>query len=209
MKKHKLLAFIACNLLLFILEFIGLIICYIEVNTDMFFFYTQLSNIFLGIAALINAIAGIKAYKNKKPAIPNSNFKLFHAAASATTVTITVVICILSFMYGDLIALLTRGSMLFTHTLCPILGIIIHCYFAPRIFKPSDALRALIFTLLYAIIIISLNLLRIIRGPYPFLYIYDQPLWTTILWIIVIFGIAYALARLILIGKLRKSKVQP
>ena len=188
MNRRKLKLFVIINATIAILELIGIGICFAEIGWSMLIFYTQLSNIFLLIAA-----------------IPNSTFELFHAATSATTVTFLTVVFVLSWMYGDLIYILTAGSMLFTHTLCPILAIVSHFMFAPKAFTKKSALRAVVFTLAYAIVAVTMNILHVWHGPYPFLYIYEQPVITSIAWIIGMLASAYGISRLLLIGKI-KSK---
>lgn len=205
MDRRKLELFIIINAIIAILELIGIGICFAEIGWSMLIFYTQLSNIFLLIAAIVSVILGLRALKNKKQKIPNSTFELFHAATSATTVTFLTVVFVLSWMYGDLIYILTAGSMLFAHTLCPILAIVSHFMFAPKVFTKKSASCAAIFTLAYAILAVTMNILHVWHGPYPFLYIYEQPVIASIAWIIGMLTSAYGISRLLLIGKI-KSK---
>ena len=58
----------------------------------------------------------------------------------------------------------------------------------------TDVVKALIPTLVYALIAITLNLCRVIEGPYPFLMVYAQPWYASVLWCIIILGIAGFLA---------------
>jgi len=50
---------------------------------------------------------------------------------------------------------------------------------------------------IYAVVIVICNILRIIEGPYPFLRVYDQPIYMTILYAIGIPLFTYGIARLI------------
>ena len=204
MNKRKLKLFLAINCLIAILEIIGNSICFREIGWSTFIYYTQLSNLFLLAAAIVNIAAGIKSLKNKRRKIPDGAFRLFHVATSATTVTILVVIFVLSWMYGDLIHILTAGSMLYTHTLCPFLAVVTHFAFAPKVFTKKAASRALLFTITYATVAIILNALRIWHGPYPFLFIYEQPIWMSIMWIVVMLAGAYGISRALLVGKIKK-----
>ena len=204
MNNHKLKLFLALNCLIAILEIIANAICFVEIGWMMLIYYTQLSNLFLLVAAIVNIIASIRALKNKRHKIPDGAFRLFHAATSATTVTFLVVVFVLSWMVGDIVYALTAGLMLFTHTLCPLLAIATHCIFAPKCFAKKSAWRAIAFTAAYAAVVIPLNVIRVLHGPYPFLYVYEQPIWASILWIVGIFAGAYGIARALLIGKIRK-----
>ena len=40
----------------------------------------------------------------------------------------------------------------------------------------------------------GLNVLCLVEGPYPFLMVYNQPILQSILWIIIIYAITYAIA---------------
>jgi hypothetical protein len=205
MNKRKALAFLALNATIVILELIGTTICFNEIGAQMLIFYTQLSNLFLLIAATINSYFAVRALKDKKYKIPTPAYTLFYAATCATTVTLLTVIFVLSWMYGDLIYILTAGSMLFTHTLCPVLALITHFAFTPKALNKNAASRALLFTLFYGGVAIVLNITETWHGPYPFLYIYEQPVWASFAWFVGIICGAYGIARLLLIGKTRKK----
>lgn len=205
MSRKKLFAFLICNLAIAILEAIGLISSFMQIGATALIYYTELSNIFLFLVSVINLIFGIRALKNKKLAIPKTIWNLFHAAVSATTVTFLVVVFVLSWMYGDLLYVLTAGSMLYTHTLCPILAIISFIVFAPKIFSKKDAIHALSSTLAYAAVAITLNILHVWHGPYPFLFVYEQPIWASIAWSIGILLGAWGIARALIIDKIKKK----
>ena len=55
-------------------------------------------------------------------------------------------------------------------------------------------------TLIYGVVSLYMNYIRAYIGPYPFLYIYIQPVYMTVIWMILIFGgaglIAWRLAAL-------------
>lgn len=205
MSRKKLLAFLFCNLAIALFEAIGLISSFMQVGLNSLMFYTELSNVFLSLTALINIYFALRKLLNKKASIPKAVWSLFHAAVSATTVTFLVVVFVLSWMVGDLFYVLAHGSMLYTHTLCPILAIISFLVFAPKIFSKKDSIRALSFTLAYAAVAITLNILRVWHGPYPFLFVYEQPIWASIAWSIGILLGAWGIARALIISKI-KSK---
>jgi hypothetical protein len=57
---------------------------------------------------------------------------------------------------------------------------------------------ALIPTAVYAVIMLILNAARITVGPYFFLRVYEQPVYKTILWVVVVMGINYLLSWLVM-----------
>lgn len=208
MKHKQLKLFLAFNLILVVLEIVGLFIAFRQIGTAALVYYTQLSNMLLLLAAVVNVIFAGRSLWQKKTRIPLGVWRLFYAATSTVTVTFLVVVLVLSWMYGSLLIVLTSGSMLYTHTLCPLLAIAMFCYFAPKKFTTRDALWATSLTFLYGIVTLILNALRVMEGPYPFLMVYRQPLIASIGWVIVLIGGAYVVARLLLSRKCASVRVK-
>ena len=96
--------------------------------------------------------------------------------------------------------------MLYTHTLCPLIAFFAFEIFAPKKFGWRDVWMATGLTLVYGVVIVVLNILRVIEGPYPFLMVYKQPVVMSVVWIAVIVGGAYAVAWGLIVRKLRKAK---
>ena len=82
--------------------------------------------------------------------------------------------------------------MLYHHTLCPILAILSFAFVEK--YDNLNAVKGLYFTLIYAAVMIALNVLKIVEGPYPFLLIYKQPVLHSVLWTVIILAITYAIA---------------
>jgi hypothetical protein len=53
---------------------------------------------------------------------------------------------------------------------------------------------------------ITLNIFGITRGPYPFLMVEQQPVWTTLLWLVLILAINFGIAELL--GRANRSVQQ-
>ena len=206
MSRNKLFAFLFCNLAIAIFEAIGLTVSFAQIGLEALKYYTELSNLLLFAASIGNILFATRAITTKKFVLPNFTWLLSYAAVSTTTLTFLVVVFILSWMYNGLLFVLTTGSMLYTHTICPILGILCFALFTPKIFTKKSALFATSFTGLYGLVAIILNILHIWHGPYPFLYVHEQPIWASIAWLIGILGGAYGITRLLLVGKIAKNK---
>ena len=63
-----------------------------------------------------------------------------------------------------------------------------------------------IFTIAYAIVFITLNILKVYEGPYPFLMVYKQPVYMSIVWFILIVGGAFGIGKGIMWIKNRQEK---
>lgn len=188
------------NILIIIFELIGFVMSFKDFGFTLFEYYTQDSNL---IALLASIFFVIYALKDK---IPNW-VKIFrYVASSALMLTFLVVIFILIPTMKEIGAfnLLFDGTMLYHHTLCPLISLVSFVFFEKYTYKKKNTLYALSFTVTYALIITTLNILKLIKGPYPFLYVYEQPLYMSILWFIIIVGGSYGIT--LLLGKLSDYK---
>jgi hypothetical protein len=195
----KLRIYLALNIIIVILETIGLSMAIANRRESAFQYYTQLSNLFLWITSILNIIFCIRILRKKAKAIPHFVSLLSYMSICTTTVTLIVVLFVLSWMVGDLWWILTSGAMLYTHTLCPILAIVMFRLFAPEKLGKKSAVYALAPTIAYAIIGIAMNTTHTWEGPYPFLQVYNQPLWASVAWIIGILGGAFLIALVLLL----------
>ena len=151
-------------------------------------YYTEDSNLLLLISS---SIFLIYLLNNKK--LPTWFKSLRYAAIVSTTLTLIIVLAVLSWTTNlGLYHLLFKGSMLYHHTLCPILAIL--SFVLIEKYERLNVIYGLCFTIIYAIILIFLNIIKIVKGPYPFLLIYNQPVIHSIIWIILILAITYAIA---------------
>ena len=184
------------NVLIIILEIIGLVISIKALGGKVFQYYTQDSNLFLLLTSIIYLIT----YKNKDRKLIS---KLKYGATVSVLITFLVVITILKPTMGlSYHWLLLEDANLFYHTACPILAVITFLFFDKVEVKGfKDNIYALIFTFIYTVIFVILNLLKIVEGPYSFLLVYKNPIWQTIMWFIIIEGGAFLLAKLLELGK--------
>ena len=99
---------------------------------------------------------------------------------------------------GGLYMLLCTSSMLYHHLLNPMAALISYLFLerTPRL--PREDVRwALLPTLVYAAVIVPLNILRVIEGPYPFFEVYHQTVQTSLLWAVGLLGVNYFYAWLL------------
>lgn len=197
----------------------------------MFIYYTNLSNLVTLIAAVFFAImlisrggketgektgeqgAAGKCRAGERPAETNKVGKdtagnsilvraaawLKYLAACMTTVTFLVVVCILVPMQG--IEMLYSGNFLYFHLICPLLQLFSFLFFDPVHIEKKKAFPGVLPTLLYAAVTVLCNLLGVLEGPYPFLMVRSQPVWLSAVWCVVILGLSYLIAYLLLACK--------
>ena len=221
----KKLITLGLNLILFILGIIGCTMGLRSAGWKEIRFYTFDSNFIGMIASGIMFLFLLLAFIHESESIPKWVIMLKYMATCALSVTFLVVIFVLAPMYAEYfsslgqsyISLLFGGTNLFMHFLCPVLAIFTVLFFDPslgsdeKLFnkKPTPVIAAsiaVILTVIYAIIAITLNITGHLSGPYPFLMVHSQPVWASCLWVLAIFALAYLIAWILArFGTLLKS----
>ena len=184
------------NLGIIVLEIIALIICLDTFGSIDLVYYTIDSNIFLLISCILYLI-----YRNRLPKIVQL---LKYSSTLSVLITFLVVVFVLLPMYDfNYPFLLYDGPNLYVHVLCPIIAVMSFVFFEKNDLENTfkNNLRAIYFTIIYAIILIALNIEKIVVGPYPFLKVYEQSFLMSLFWVILIMGVAFILARLLLMIK--------
>lgn len=210
--KRKIIISLIINILIIIMEIIAIILSYQKHNFTFVKFYTQDSNVFALITSLIYVVYIILLNKNKISQLPKWLTLLKFMSTCMLTLTFLVVIFVLVPMTNNLkeayIEMLFKGSSLFMHFLCPILAFITFVNFDEKVdISLKNTTIVLIPTIVYAVITICLNFMKLLDGPYPFLRVYNQPWYISIVWAIAIIGIAYLIIFLLYnLLKIKKTK---
>lgn len=214
MNKKKLLANLIINIMIIILEIVGLIQATNWIGIGMLIYYTQQSNILLLIASSIFVVYDIISLKKNKD-IPQFVYTIKYMATCTTTQTFLVSLLLLApqmaITDGFLEAyrfMFLGECVLYHHLLCPVLGIISVLIFdMGNKLTIKHTLYALGYTILYAVIYIPLNIFKVLEGPYFFLMVYNQPVYMSIIWCVVVLGIAYLICLLlkIITNKTKKN----
>ena len=191
---------IGTHILIVILEIIGFIITIRRNGFMCFCLYTQESNLLLLITSILYLYYTLFRHQNTLPSLLST---LKYIAVCLLSVTFFVVIFVflpmtlptdlqlaMRFLFGN--------ANLFMHILCPILAVVSYLIFEHD-YSPTkrDTLWALVPTFLYACISMVLNVAKIVCGPYPFLYVYEQPVWLSVFWFLAVLLVAYIFALLI------------
>lgn len=99
--------------------------------------------------------------------------------------TIIVVVTVLAPMEGKggYKEQLVHPFLRYEHVFCPILAIISFLFLDPT---PAMGWQVILIpwfaTWVYAAIVTVRNVTRKMHGPYPFLYVHEQPVWASVLW---------------------------
>ena len=177
------------NIAIILSEIYAAILRMIYSNRTWFDYYTVDSNFLAMFAAM-----GYVYYALRGKKLPHWAEIMKLSAVVALIITFVVCIFILAPVYpGGFAAIMFGEHMLFMHTVSPILLFVSFVFFEHNKLSNKDIPAAMIYTLVYAAIMLTLNILRVEEGPYPFLMVYKQPIWASILWSVGILGGATAL----------------
>lgn len=195
-KRIKLVASIV-HLLIFIL---GMIAIFMQLITkdkssnlvivngyNIFRFFTNDGNIFISIVSLISFIYLIYSLISKKE-YPKWLYLLnLMSAASGGLIFLTVVFVLVPF-YG---AMLLKGYiMIMLHAINPILSILLFIFYIKGYISKKESILGIIPMAIYGIIALALVISKVWVGnliPYPFLRVYENPVWMSILYNIYVF----------------------
>lgn len=214
--KTRKIIVLCINILLIAMEIAGLILM-----TDLYKsynlhpvgwlkYYTQLSNIFSMFAALIVVIYTTKDLINNTDTTSKwvRIFKFSSACCLTETFLVTIFVLAPMGMMGGLLPLMFEGPNLFHHTLCPLVSVLSLCLLE----KGSKitfrhCVYSMIPTLIYGVVSVTLNLLRVWHGPYPFLYVYEQPVYMSLIWAVIVLGGAFAITLMVkVLANIKKQK---
>ena len=189
MKKRDLA--IIFNAIIVAFELVGFISSLIFNKRIMLEFYTEDSNV---LALVCSSIFLFYLMNNKK--IPNWLRMFKYLTTVCLAITVLVVIFVLIPM-GDFNfkAYMYEGTLLYHHTICPLMSIVTFLFFdGLKKFNTKECVISLGFTFIYSVITIVLNLVGVLEGPYPFLMIRSQTFLMSLIWLVLLFTLAFFVA---------------
>ena len=193
---------IKLNIAIMIMEMFGMLVNVIASHNLYMYYYTEESNLLAFLAGGIYLYYAVGCKKKKKSAIPQWVIWLRYVTSICLAVTFTVVVLLLIPMaatqYGIFMAafgLLLWGTGIFFHFLCPVLSVLSTiCYEGEKPLPFGAVWVAALPTVLYAVVYTSLNVAGVVKGPYPFLYVYEQPWYLSVMYCVMILALAFSLA---------------
>ena len=166
------------NGILLLLETRGFYISFSARKLGNFVFYTQLSNMMCALSAGLYLLFG-----------PGSAVTAVrYLATCALVMTFLVTIFVLIPMGGDPRDLLWEGNGVYHHVLCPVLCFISYVFFEQHA-GPDMIVPSMLLTLLYGLIMLYLNYIRRVDGPYPFFRVHNQSVKASVIWVLVLLAL--------------------
>ena len=196
-----------CNVLLTAMVIIGTILAFRQYGTGLLKYYTVDSNLLCFISGILYVL--FMLMKRKQEEIPYWVMVLRLMATVCLAITFIVVVAYLAPIriwkpdgtyLENLRILLFQGDMFYQHLLCPIISFISFVFLEGdrRLNKKKNVWFGMLPTFVYGIIMLMLNILGKVNGPYPFFRIGEDP---TIYGAVMgaILAMNYILARTVLI----------
>ncbi len=207
MEKRKIALYLNGSIILF--EVVALVFSILHHGVSLFLYYTQICNLFALVGSALYLV-----YRGR-----NTSPKWLRLVRYTNVVTLTITFLVVVIILAPLICMrevfanhesfgtgvwtsakemFLGGSVFFHHIICPILTFVSFVYFEEgEEISKRESLWALIPTIAYAGVLILLNILRVVEGPYPFLMVYQQGALLSCAWALVIFAMAYLLGALV------------
>ena len=160
------------NILIIILEILGLRVSIGDRKWKIFAYYTQISNLITIVSSIVYVFAGGPAW-------------LRYTSACMLTMTFAVTLFILVPFGGGFRRLMLSGNGLYHHTLCPVLSVISYILWEGH---SSAWMIPVAITFVYGIVMMYMNYREWFDGPYPFFRVNHQSRLATIFWIAALTG---------------------
>ena len=171
------------SILFILLEVAAIITTIISVGKIQIEFYTEDSNIF---ALIVTIIYSYYLFSNKK--VPKLVNILRLSSLAMLMITFLTVSLVLVPIYRMDLSFAYWGPNFFYHLVCPILFFINYTFVSKKEeFSTKDLLISTTPTIVYGIIVTTMNVIVKGYGPYPFLYVYEQPVYLSVLWVLIFF----------------------
>ena len=141
-------------------------------------YYTQLSNVAAMLSAALLILFGPSAWI--------TGFR--YLSVCMLVMTCLVTIFVLQPLLHDSKMLLWSRTGFFLHLVCPFLNVISYLFFEDHAGRSAAFIPPAV-TLLYGIIMLYMNYIGRVDGPYPFLRIRHQSKKATVLWVLVLLAV--------------------
>ena len=194
MTKNNKLA-LASNIVLIVLAGLGLYFSIVDKNA--FLYYSD--NV--GMFALSSSIIYVIIVLAKK----EPNFlclALRYVSTACLVLTLVGTFYVATTTGENYLDSFIKGSHLFNNLLCPIVSFVSFTMFEGdrRLNKKKTIWYALIPTVIYGIIMLVCNLTNTFTGPYPFMMVNDNPVYITVIVVLITLVLNYVIGRFLLLS---------
>ncbi len=197
---------LAFNILLVLLDAFVILMLMFN-NGDGFSFkflmyFTHYSSLCLLVSSLLKIYGIVAVLKGREKRISYS-IRVFRLMSVSASILVTFVVV---FLLIPLDNFENVGKTLFSRTnfleyiVCPLIAFVSFILLGDYgDFTKKEAAIATTPTFLYAVVTTTLNITKTIRGPYAFLYVYEQPVWLSCLFFVLILALSCVISNVLVI----------
>jgi len=190
--KKKIIVAILLNFVIVCIEIIAFIACLKTNGILTFTYYTTTSNFLALVVSFLFCVVSLWCLI-KKISIPHwlNTFRFVSNVNLMVTFIISTFIIVP--LYPNLFEfMLLKTPGIFQHVLCPLISLISFLLFEKqKNLSKNSIILALIPTISYGAINLTLNLLKITSGPYPFFYLFVVPWYVPVVCILTILTLTF------------------
>ena len=179
-------------------------------NLSYFIHFTHYSNLFLLISSFMKTVGIIRCLlgMEEKVSHPVRVFRLMSVSAAVLVPLVVLFILIPMNNFEGVKETLLGETNLLEYVICPLLAaasfVVLGNY---KDFGLRETFAATVPTILYAVVLTLLNALGVVRGPYVFFLVHEQPLWLSVAWFILIVGISYVVSYVLVVLARKDNQV--
>ncbi len=183
------------NIFVSVAEIVGFAFAVPQYGWNSLYYYTLLSNAFaLGVCVF----CCFAVWKH-----PKTCCNLYFVVCTMLTFTF-VAVSVGFFIAGEVDLLFLQPSSLFHHVVCPVLALANFLLFCPKELQFRWGVVAICATVLYGIVMIALNSIHVVVGPYFFFDLYTNGVLATIVYSLCMIAMSYISATLVFLAKTHK-----
>ncbi len=171
-------------------------------NFSYFIHFTHYSNLFLLISSLMKTVGIIRCLLGieDKVSHPVRVFRLMSVSSAVLVPLVVIFIFIPMNNFEGIGETLLSKTNLLEYVICPLLAAVSFVVLGNyKDFGFTETFIATLPTILYAIVMTILNALGVVRGPYVFFLVHEQPLWLSAAWFVIIVGISYVVSYILVV----------
>ena len=197
MKRYRLS--LVSNLILLLLEICGFILLSNGSNSFSLLLYTEDSNLLCALTSILFIFAYI--FNNNHTLVRITKI-MRYVVTLGLTLTFFVAMFILPKLTSyNVFEMMINNEFLFFHTLCPLVSIMSFLFFEDYSVTSFESRLVPLATVIYGAIVLLLNIFKLIEGPYPFFMLYNNGVWYTTIYMIIITSSCYLMS--VLLGKMK------
>lgn len=213
-RKTRLTLGLGVNILLVIMESFACLMLMFNhgsgFNFSYFLHFTHYSNLFLLVSSFMKVVGIIRCLGGIEEKVSHGVrvFRLMSVSAAVLVPLVVLFILIPMNNFEGIGKTLLSETNLLEYVICPLLAAVSFVVLGNyKDFGIAETFIATVPTVIYAFVLTLLNALDIVRGPYVFFLVHEQPLWLSTAWFILIVGISYVVSYVLVVLARKDNQV--